>query len=769
MTVKHLCSDLYCLSHSKSEHGEKTYLLRAGDKWLLFGAPKADLISEWLETVKNLSTAIDYFVLFGTDSERPAVRAVLDEYPDVCLIGSSHALYKVDGFAGKVGRAIQIRGKRSFSFGTQALLFATVHDKTSASDLCVIDSQNEFLITHSATATEASIALAKELEIQTIHPLSGDSLSIQDYTCKSTVRFKHPTVAIFASSGGYVPELTACIAAGIKDSGNVDVALLDSSAAENVCADAYIFGTAEENGRAAKATWDAITSLKPAHCKGAIAAAFYSAESSNCNTKILRQFMESLGCDRSVSDFFTQGKPNKQTLDNAYEYGFALGCQLQKIPNPRKPRLVKCLVCGEIFDASLSICPVCGVGLEQCVPVDDELVAYRKDTDRNYLILGGGIAAVSAAEAIRRRDHTGKITLLSTEPQLPINRPMLTKNLSITAEELSIHDQSWYTEQGFELKLSHTATLIDPAQRIVVANGTSFAYDRLIYALGAECFIPPIPGSDKDGVITMRHQSDLEKLKTELPTAKNAVVIGGGVLGLEAASELMRQGKTVTVLEAAPQIIGRQVDAETAAILRSAMESMGVHCYEDVSIAKIAGNDHVRAVLLADGREFPADFVIVSCGNRANTQLAKNAGILVDRAIPVDLYMQTNLPDIFACGDCAQFDGINYQLWQEASNQGNIAGANAAGEKIAYTNPMLGLGLEGFGTSLFAIGDTGKREGIPYQTVEITDNVGNRHEKYWFFGGSLEGAALICSPEKTAEITQAVITHARYNELFSKG
>lgn len=769
MTVKHISSSFCCIFNSELEQSANTYLLQAGDKWLLLGAPEEAFIPEWLNTIKLLTPTVDYFVLYGTDSERSAVHKVSALFPGVCLIGSSQALYQIEGLVGYSGKTIQIRGKRRFAFGKQSLLFAVAQDKTRTSDLCVIDERNGFMVTQSAIATEASLSLTKEHEVHTIHPLYGDSINNHNYTCRSTICYEHPTVAFFTSTGGYVSELTSCIAAGIKDSGNVDVAFLDVSNVEAVCADAYLFGTAEEDGRAAKAIWDAITSVKPVHCKGKIAAAFYSAESSNCNTKILRQFMESLGCDCSVSDFFTMGKPDKQTLDNAYEYGFSLGCQLQKIPNPRKPRLVKCLVCGEIFDASLSICPVCGVGLEQCVPVAEELVAYRKDTDRNYLILGGGIAAVSAAEAIRRRDHTGKITLLSAEPQLPINRPMLTKNLAITDEELSIHDQSWYAEQGFDLKLGHTATLIDPAQRIVVANGTSFAYDRLIYALGAECFIPPIPGSDKDGVITMRHQSDLEKLKTELPTTKYAVVIGGGVLGLEAASELMRQGIKVVVLEAAPQIVGRQVDAETAAILKKAMAAMGVSCYEGVSIAGIAGEEHVTAVQLADGQVFPADICIVSCGNRANMQLAKDAGILVDRAIPVDMYMQTNFPDIFACGDCAQFDGINYQLWQEASSQGNIAGANAAGEKIAYTNPMLGLSLEGFGTSLFTIGDTGKREGIPYQTVEVTDNVGNRYEKYWFFGGSLEGAALIRSPEKTSAITQAVVTHARYNELFSKG
>lgn len=189
-------------------------------------------------------------------------------------------------------------------------------------------------------------------------------------------------------------------------------------------------------------------------------------------------------------------------------------------------------------------------------------------------------------------------------------------------------------------------------------------------------------------------------------------------------------------------------------------------CHEGVSIAAIEGEGQAVGVRLADGRVFPADFVIVSCGNRANVQAAKAAGIAVDRAIVVNQFMESSVPDVYACGDCCQFDGVNYQLWQEAGSQGRTAGANAAGDRLVYANRPLGLSLEGFGTSLFAMGDPGKREDIPYQTVETIDGVTGRHEKYWFFGGSLQGAVLIGAPGKVAQIAQAVTEHARYDELF---
>lgn len=460
---------------------------------------------------------------------------------------------------------------------------------------------------------------------------------------------------------------------------------------------------------------------------------------------------------------------DRVSVERTLEYGYAVGCAILKIPNPRKPKLVKCLVCGEVFDASLGTCPVCGVGLEQCVPVEEDTASFYKDSSTRYVILGGGIAALSAAEAIRLRDRTGSILLISAENHLPINRPMLTKDISLAAqgsESLFIHPPEWYEERGLSLKLGVSATGVDLQEKSVLTDrGESVPYDKLIFATGAECFIPPIPGSKKRGVITIRHLSDGAALAERLRTAGHAVVIGGGVLGLEAANELVRAGLHVTVLEASPQIIGRQVDDKSAALIRDAMRRMGVDCLEGVSIAAIDGETQVSGVRLSDGRVFPAELVVVSCGNRANIQAARNAGIQTQRGIVVNQYMEASAADIYACGDCAEFDGVNYQLWQEASGQGKIAGANAAGDRLTYTNQPLGLSLEGFGTSLFAIDDPGKRTDIPYKTVEKCDRVSNRYEKYWYYGGSLEGVVLIGAPGQAAKVTQVVRCHARYGEM----
>ncbi|MCD8337822.1 MAG: FAD-dependent oxidoreductase [Lachnospiraceae bacterium] len=454
-----------------------------------------------------------------------------------------------------------------------------------------------------------------------------------------------------------------------------------------------------------------------------------------------------------------------------YNYVRNAGVKASEFCGFRKPKLVKCLVCGEIFDASLGICPVCGVGLDQCVPVEEEEISYRKDTNLRYVILGGGIAGVSAAEAIRKRDQTGTILILSAEDYLPIYRPMLTKNLNIadvSSEALFIHPEKWYEEHHIQLRLGEAVDSLDPERKIVrTANaGDEIDYDRLIFATGAESFIPPFDGWRKEGVVTIRHLSDSRKIQEWMKTAKTAVVIGGGVLGLEAASELLQNGIHVTVLEAAPQIIGRQADADSAAVLRKKMAALGAACLEGVQIQGVEGEERASAVKLKTGEVFPADFVIISCGNRANVKAAREAGIQAERAIVVNPFMETSLPDIYACGDCAQCGGVNFQLWAEASEQGRIAGANAAGERISYQAQVFGLNLEGFGTTLFAIGDPGRQNGVSYQLVKITDEVNHSQEQYWFLENALQGAVLIGRPDKTMDVTKAVIEHTRHEELF---
>ena len=715
---------------------DKSY--KSANGKLLIGVPHRSEAETW---ARSAVTAPEYLILFGSENDRECARALLARYPYCRIVGGAEAIYKLTGFAGREFESILIRGDRELTLAGTKLRFSC---PGRAANMTVTDAE------------------------------SGEAFGCTLPERPAPEEKSVPTAAVFCAPGGYTWEIAEKLSEGIKEAGIIDVRLIDLSLTdretavrEAKSADLLLFGSELKDGWVAKEINDLVTSLKKADCAGKMAACFLNTSPSERGENSLRLMLGLLGFDLNTADVVLSGKPDAAMLQYAAEVGYGLGCRLLKIPNKRKPMMMKCLVCGEIFDASLGICPVCGAGLEQCAPVEGDKVTFHKDTDRKYLILGGGTAAVSAAEAIRLRDGTGKITLLSAEDCLPINRPLLSKDEPVGVEGLSltIHDADWYRERNIEIRLSTVVTAINTAKKTVTA-GEAYTYDRLIYALGAECFVPPFPGREKDGVVTLRHKNDLDGLWKRMESAKNAVVIGGGAIGLEAGSKMMRCGIRVTVLEAAEQIMERQIDRESADCIKASIASFGCECLEGVSVAEILGDERVTGVRLADGREFPADIVLVSCGVRPNTELAKAAGIPVGRGVTVDRHMKTAGEGVYACGDCAEYEGVNFQLWSEASMQGRAAGANAAGDDVSYTTPLLGMGQSFFGTSFFAVGDPGKKPGVKYKTVTKIDEVTGKRETYWFAGSSLAGAVLLRSPEKTADVAAAVTAHARYEELF---
>ena len=361
------------------------------------------------------------------------------------------------------------------------------------------------------------------------------------------------------------------------------------------------------------------------------------------------------------------------------------------------------------------------------------------------------------------------MVLVSNEPYLPYNRPMLTKSLmaDLTEEQIAIQGKDWYEEQKIHLVLGKEVTEIDTKEKeIVLEDGTKLAYTKLVYALGSECFIPPIPGHEQEGVVAVRRLEDTRKIESMLPEVKNIVVIGGGVLGLEAAWEMKKAGCQVTVLELAPQLMGRQLDETAGEMLKLISESRGISIHTGVQITELEGNGKVTGVKLGDGTVLPAELVLVSCGVRANVQLAKAAGIETDRAVVVDKNMQTNIPDIYACGDCAQFEGINYAIWPQAVEQGKTAGACAAGDEAVYNTVPAALSFHGMKTALFAAGDNGKNPNLIYKTAEFKDLSKKHYQKYYFLNNRLCGVILIGDISRMAEMTQALEKHALYSEVI---
>lgn len=321
---------------------------------------------------------------------------------------------------------------------------------------------------------------------------------------------------------------------------------------------------------------------------------------------------------------------------------------------------------------------------------------------KRYFILGGGVAALSAAKAIRKTDPAGLIVMLTEENALPYSRIMLTKHLlkDVSAADLALQSAAWYDAPGRDIipLTGRKVAAIDPEKKTVtLEDGLVFPYDKLIYALGARCFIPAFAGSDSKKVVAIRTAEDAARVRELAKSAKSAAVIGGGVLGLEAAWALHQAGISVSVVEFAPRLMPRQLDKKESARVAEAIEDAGAKLYLSASAASYDGS----TLTLQDGREIPADMVIVSAGVRANAEIAAAAGVRVERKIMVDEHMQTSVPDVYAAGDCAEYE-VSYALWAEAKEMGQVAGMNAAGGDAVYRVVPRKLHFEGFGIEVEA-------------------------------------------------------------------
>ena len=344
---------------------------------------------------------------------------------------------------------------------------------------------------------------------------------------------------------------------------------------------------------------------------------------------------------------------------------------------------------------------------------------------------------------------------------------MLTKALlsDFDGGQLDIEGPEWYEENNVYVSYGTKVVSIDTAKREVSCDKGTFKYDKLIYSLGARCFVPPIKGADKPHVVTIRNIADTDKVKAILPETKNVVCIGGGVMGLEGAWELKKGGYDVTVLETAPGLLPKQLDDPASAMLEDIVTSSGINVVTGASITEITDKE----VILADGRTFPAELVIMSTGMRPNTAIAQEAGIEVGNFVKVDLNMRTSERFVYACGDCTEVNGAPQAFWAQAAETGRIAGANAAGEEELEYDPLgASLAINAFNTSIFALGTNGKDPDRKFRTVEFRDDQRRSYEKYYFFNNRIAGIILIGDTSKMVEMTEAFDKQLTFGEIMNK-
>lgn len=805
-----------------------SYVWKAGDKVVLFETAKEKFFDEYLDKLKEIIdvTKIDYLIVDHTEPDHAGSIGRLLEYsPQMKIVATGCAIGFLKEIVNHDFTSIAVKDNQTMEIGGKTLRFLVVPNLHWPDTMYTYIEEEQLLVTcdsfgshygfHDVLASKVTdqegymratkyyfdciigpfkpfmlkaLDKVRQLDVSMICPGHGPVIdenidrmyNIYEDWCTVVNPNRKKTVIIpYVSAYGYTKQLAEEISRGIQDSGDIDVRSYDLVEADQDkvleelgFADGILFGTPTIVGEALKPIWDLTTSIFAGTHGGKLASAFGSYGWSGEGVPHIIERLKQLRM-KVVDGLKIRFKPGENNLLDAYEYGYNFGCILQKKENPKKKgsrTLVKCLVCGEIFDSSMEICPVCGVGKENFVPVDAEESSFRKDTDHFYVILGNGAAGLSAAKAIRERDKTGSVIMISNEAYPTYNRPMLTKSMvaKLDAKEILVEPEAWYQENNIHLLLEKEVTGIHTDKKeITLSDGTALKYTKLIYALGSECFVPPIPGTDKPEVVAIRRMSDIEKIEAMLDRVQNVVVIGGGVLGLEAAWELKKNRKQVVVLEAAPQIMGRQLDEGASQMLTDISRSNGIDIHAGVQIASIEGESSVTGVKLADGREFPAELVIVSAGVRANVGAAKNAGLDINRGIVVNADMSTSDENIFACGDCAEYEGINYAIWPQALEQGKVAGANAAGDALTYTTVSAGLSFHGMNTGLYAIGDSGKNPNLIYRTVEFKDMGRKQYEKYYFLNNRLCGAILIGDTSKMAFVTEAVEQKKTFKEMFS--
>ena len=805
-----------------------SYVLKTGDKTVLFETAKEKFFDDYLEKLKEIIDveSIDYLVVEHTEPDHAgSVERLLDLNPGMKIIATGCALGFLKEIVNRDFTGIRISDNMTMKIGDRTLRFLFVPNLHWPDTMYTYIEEEQILVTCDSFGSHyglddvllskvtdwegymratkyyydniigpfkpfmlKALERVRELDISMIctghGPVIDDKIDfiLNTYEKWSTVvnpNLKKTVIMPYVSAYGYTKSLAEKIAEGIRASGDIDVRAYDMVEADQAkvleelgFADGILFGSPTIVGEALKPIWDLTTSIFAGTHGGKLASAFGSYGWSGEAVPHLIERLKQLNM-KVTEGFRVRFKPDENQLQEAFEYGFNFGCLLQEKENPKKKKgartLVKCLVCGAIFDSSIDICPVCGVGPENFVEVEGEENEFSNDTKNFYVILGNGAAGHYAAEAIRKRDRTGTITMISNEPYRTYNRPMLTKSImaGLNEEQIAVEDTSWYEENRIYQILGHEVVKIDPeAKEVHLDDGSKYHYTKLIYALGSECFVPPIKGVDKDGVIAIRRLSDTKKVAEKLKETKHAVVIGGGVLGLEAAWELKKSKCEVTVLELAPVLMGRQLDKTAGEMLKKIGEGQGIKIHTGVQIEAIESGEKVEGVRLADGTVIPAELVIISCGVRANTALAKEAGIETERAVIVNEKMETNIPDIYACGDCAQYEGINYAIWPQAVEEGKTAGAQAAGDDVTYSTVPAALSFHGMNTALFAAGDNGQNPDLIYKTVEYKDEGKKQYQKYYFLNNRLCGVILIGDTSRMAEMTEALEHHRQYKEII---
>ncbi len=344
----------------------------------------------------------------------------------------------------------------------------------------------------------------------------------------------------------------------------------------------------------------------------------------------------------------------------------------------------------------------------------------------DYLIIGNGIAGLSATEEIRKKDADAKILIVSAEKPSTYWRTRLSDLISkeFNNDDLYVKKEPWYSKKHIEERLETAVEKLDLENKLaILSDGEKIEYGKALLATGAHPFIPPITNIDSDGVFAIRTIDDLMNFKSYVDGKDKVVVIGGGILGLEAAYSAKLLGKKVTVIESFDYLLSRQLDQKLSEKLKDTLKQMGVEAFTGKNTDEIVIEDgKVTGVKLSDDTIIEADAIMVQAGVRANMEVAENSGLKTDRGILVDDTLRTDNEYVFAAGDCAQIGNFTIGLWTSSQEMGKIAGHNMTGSHESYEKPKPFSTLMIGDTKIFSAGIT-SGEGIEEISAKKDGNI----------------------------------------------
>lgn len=383
-----------------------------------------------------------------------------------------------------------------------------------------------------------------------------------------------------------------------------------------------------------------------------------------------------------------------------------------------------------------------------------------------YVIVGCGAAGNAAAETIRKLDPESDIRMFSKEGYFYYYRPALPEYLAgeKALKGFTLHDEVWYEKNRIEVHLATEIVQIDPASRtLATKDGRAFDYDRLLLATGGNASRPAVKGGDGEGIFALRTLDDADAILKRAGAAKTAALIGGGLLGLEAANGLRKRGLKVTVIERNPRMLPRQMDPEGARLLQQKLEEMGFAFVISERTREITRSDGKLAVLFESGNALETDMVLLSAGVEPELTLARQIGLPIGRGVKVDDRLRTGVEDIFAAGDAVEHRGRYYGIWPAAMAQGRTAGANMTGKESIYEGTLQANRLKVAGIDLISMGDI-DAEGDDECIVKENDTQ-CVYRKLVIEGNAIAGAILLGDLHGEKEIQAAIEGHKDISDI----